>query len=423
MKRWIGISAIGLSVLVLVIAFGMHIEAEHTDKTREHTVRISLWDYDLTEYDRDLVRAFEEANPDIHIEVMSYRSEVYPYYVQSLLESGSQVDVVYANQMAMFTELSESGFCEPLDPYIKRDNVSVSQYSDYFHSSAGDLEALPYRIDKFLLYYNKDLFDRAGMPYPTSDMTWEEWQTTADTLQQALDPNQRSAFSIYIPTHWSEIFTSASFSIATMDLDELRRGIHMLIQMQEKGTMVSMQEMNTHSGAQRLFETGNYGMYVCGTWLMHYFKIDAQAGACQMNWGVTERPHWEGKENENAAWVTSLCINKNSKEKEAAWKFVNFVCGKRGAEIMANNLMIPAYQDADITRILKQQMEKHQLTVSLSADSFDAPKEVSSLQESRARAAVISEIGRCVLGLQSEQACISKITKIQADFLEDLRVE
>lgn len=87
------------------------------------------------------------------------------------------------------------------------------------------------------------------------------------------------------------------------------------------------------------------------------------------------------------------------------------------------NLMIPAYQDADVARILEQQMKKHQLTVSLSADSFDAPKEVSSLQESRVRAAVISEIGRCVLGLQSEQACISKITKIQADFLEDLRVE
>lgn len=423
MKRWMSISAMSFLVLILVIAYGMRIETEPADTVREHTVRISLWDYDLTEYDRELVRAFEEANPDIHIEVMSYRSEVYPYYVQSLLESGSQVDVVYANQMAMFTELSESGFCEPLDSYIKRDNISVSPYSDYFHSSEGKIKALPYRIDKFLLYYNKDLFDRAGMPYPTSDMTWEEWQTTADTLQQTLNPNQHSAFSIYIPTHWSEIFTSASFSIATMDLDELRRGIHMLIQMQEKGTMVSMQEMNTHSGAQRLFETGNYGMYVCGTWLMHYFKIDAQAGACQMNWGVTERPHWEGKENENAAWVTSLCINKNSKEKEAAWKFINFVCGKQGAEIMANNLMIPAYQDADITRILKQQMEKHQLTVSLSADSFDAPKEVSSLQESRARAAVISEIGRCVLGLQSEQACISKITKIQADFLEDLRVE
>lgn len=423
MKRWMSISAMSFLVLILVIAYGMRIETEPADAVREHTVRISLWDYDLTEYDRELVRAFEEVNPDIHIEVMSYRSEVYPYYVQSLLESGSQVDVVYANQMAMFTELSESGFCEPLDSYIKRDNISVSPYSDYFHSSEGKIEALPYRIDKFFLYYNKDLFDRTGMPYPTSDMTWEEWQTTADTLQQTLDPHQYSAFSIYIPTHWSEIFTSASFSIATMDLNELRRGIHMLIQMQEKGTMVSMQEMNTHSGAQRLFETGNYGMYVCGTWLMHYFKIDAQAGACQMNWGVTERPHWEGKENENAAWVTSLCINKNSKEKEAAWKFVNFVCGKQGAEIMANNLMIPAYQDADVTRILKQQMEKHQLTVSLSADSFDAPKEVSSLQESRARAAVISEIGRCVLGLQSEQTCISKITKIQADFLEDLRVE
>ncbi len=366
---------------------------------------------------------FEEQNPDIDIEVISYRSEVYSYYVRNLLDSGSQVDIVYANQMAMFTELEKSGFCEPLDSYVDRNNVPLSPYSISFRLSEGKLMALPYRVDKFLLFYNKDLFDQAGLKYPDSAMTWNEWYETAEKLQCALGENQYGAFSIYIPTHWSEIFTSQSFSISNMNLSELRKGMHLLLQMQKDGTMVPMQEMSTHGGVQRLFETGNYGMYICGTWLMHYLKIDTQSGECSMHWGVTERPHWDGKKNEDAAWVTSLCINKNSKEKESAWKFVNFVCGKQGAEIMANNLMIPAYQDEDITKRLEQQMKNYHITVSLDTGSFDAPQKTASLQENKARSAVISEIGRCVLGLQSEDTCIANILKIQSEFLEEYCVE
>lgn len=421
MKRWLSISAISF-LIIIIVAYGACWKNKN-EEILQHTLRISLWDYDLTEYDRELVTKFEEQNPDINIEVISYRSEVYPYYVRNLLDSGSQVDIVYANQMAMFTELEENGFCEPLDSYVNQDNTPLSPYSTFFRSSEGKLMALPYRIDKFLLFYNKDLFDQAGLKYPDSLMTWDEWRETAEKLQYTLGENQYGAFSICIPTHWSEIFTSQSFSISNMDLPELREGMHLLLQMQKDGTMVPIQEMNTHGGVQRLFETGNYGMYICGTWLMHYLKIDEQSGDCSMRWGVTERPHWDGKKNENAAWVTSLCINKNSKEKESAWKFVNFVCGKQGAEIMANNLMIPAYQDEEITNLLEQQMKKYDITVPLNTSSFDKPQKTTCLQENKARSAIISEIGRCVLGLQSEDTCIANILKIQSEFLEEYCVE
>ena len=90
---------------------------------------------------------------------------------------------------------------------------------------------------------------------------------------------------------------------------------------------------------------------------------------------------------------------------------------------MANNLMIPAYQDEDITKRLEQQMKNYHITVSLDTGSFDAPQKTASLQENKARSAVISEIGQCVLGLQSEDTCIANILKIQTEFLEEYCVE
>lgn len=142
-----------------------------------------------------------------------------------------------------------------------------------------------------------------------------------------------------------------------------------------------------------------------------------------MNWGVTERPHWNNIENENSAWITSLCINRQSTETEAAWRFVQFVCGKTGAEIMAQNLMIPAYRDAEIDRLLQQKMDQYGISISLDTDSFDPPQAVGSMQESDARDEILSQVGQAVLGLTTVEDCMQQIAQIQADFFSQDFIE
>lgn len=403
-------------------------QSKEIDTEPTHLLRVALWDYENTRYDRELIAAFEQENPDIEIEVISYRSEVYQENIQTLLESGARVDIVYANQMAMLTQLTEKGFCLSLDALANRDHIDLScyQYIDALRYEDGSLSALPYRVDRFLLYYSKDLFDAAALPYPDEKMTWNSFYETATELQHYLDRSdaQRySLFSIYIPTHWTDFLTSRPFSAVDMDKEQLADGISMLIRMQEEGSMISMQTIHSQRGVQRMFESGDYGMYICGTWLMHYLQIDGEVGSCTMNWGVTERPHWNNIENENSAWITSLCINRQSTETEAAWRFVQFVCGKTGAEIMAQNLMIPAYRDAEIDRLLQQKMDQYGISISLDTDSFDPPQAVGSMQESDARDEILSQVGQAVLGLTTVEDCMQQIAQIQADFFSQDFIE
>ena len=411
------IFAVVLSLVLLILS---SCAAQKPQDDNRQVLRVVLWDYDVTTYDRDIIQAFERENPDIRVDVTSYRSEIYTSSVQTMLESGAQVDVVYVNQMAMLTELMEKGFSLPLDDLIQQDGVDLSNflYPDALRNADGALMALPYRTDRFVLYYNRDMFDAAGIAYPDADMTWDALVDTALQLQRHLDKTsgqaeRYSVFSIYIPTHWSEYLTSAPFSVDTMDLSQLRQGMQMLIALQQQGAMVPISEIRAQRGVQRLFENGNYGMYLSGTWLMHYLKLDQEAGSCTMYWGVTDRPHWAQMENVDAAWISALSINQNSQRVEAAWRFVQFVCGKAGAEIMVDHLMLPGYWDQEISAQMAAQQAKYGIDTALNRESFAPPQSVVSAAESDARDAALETIGETVLGLYSLEEGMQQIAEIQ----------
>ena len=411
------IFAVVLSLVLLILS---SCAAQKPQDDNRQVLRVVLWDYDVTTYDRDIIQAFERENPDIRVDVTSYRSEIYTSSVQTMLESGAQVDVVYVNQMAMLTELMEKGFSLPLDDLIQQDGIDMSNflYPDALRNADGALMALPYRTDRFVLYYNRDMFDAAGIAYPDADMTWDALVDTALQLQRHLDKTsgqaeRYSVFSIYIPTHWSEYLTSAPFSVDTMDLSQLRQGMQMLIALQQQGAMVPISEIRAQRGVQRLFENGNYGMYLSGTWLMHYLKLDQEAGSCTMYWGVTDRPHWAQMENVDAAWISALSINQNSQRVEAAWRFVQFVCGKAGAEIMVDHLMLPGYWDQEISAQMAAQQAKYGIDTALNRESFAPPQSVVSAAESDARDAALETIGETVLGLYSLEEGMQQIAEIQ----------
>ncbi len=383
-----------------------------------HLLRVVLWDYEVTRYDRQIIEAFERENPDITVEVISYRSERYTHSLETLLESGTRVDVIYANQMAMLTELAQNGWALPLDGLAARDGMDLSQFPflDTLRGADGALTALPYRFDKFVLYYNKDLFDLAGLPYPEDGMTWDAFYQTAAQLQAVLDTaheNDRySLFSIYMPTHWSELLTSAPFSVRNLNTTQLEQGLALLVRLQQEGILIPQSTSRAQRGVQRQFESGGYGMFICGTWLMHYLVTDTENGLCTMDWNIAGCPRWESEENVEAAWVTSLCIHPDSAEREAAWRFLRFVCGKEGARIMAQNLMLPACWDAEIEHLLEEQRMRYGLNLHFSAAMFAPPQPVLSIRESVLRTLVIEEIGKAILELETPQECIRQIQTI-----------
>ena len=130
----------------------------------------------------------------------------------------------------------------------------------------------------------------------------------------------------------------------------------MVLAEQEDGVCqdyATLKTSNLHySGA---FSQGNVAMMNMGTWFLSTLAEKIKSGEYTdcANWGIVKYPHAQGVEpGSTLATITALSIPANAPHKEDAWKFVKFVCGEEGAEILASTGNIPALMTDDIAGMI-----------------------------------------------------------------------
>lgn len=106
---------------------------------------------------------------------------------EQLIAAGTFPDMIYTSTLTinsfldlqLMTDLNESITKNKLDlnPYVKRAIDEIKVFGD-----KGQMYALPFAINFGVTYYNKDIFDLAGMPYPKDGITWEELLDTAKQI-------------------------------------------------------------------------------------------------------------------------------------------------------------------------------------------------------------------------------------------------
>ena len=145
----------------------------------------AMWDKDLTAYYDPLVSAYEEANPDVKIELVDLGSSDYQTVLATQLTgSGSDFDVVSVKDVPGYVTLVNKGVLESLDSYIEKDSFDLTGYKGLEEqvNIGGQIYELPFKSDFWVVFYNKDVFDNAGVAYPTNDMTFEEYDALARSI-------------------------------------------------------------------------------------------------------------------------------------------------------------------------------------------------------------------------------------------------
>jgi len=266
-----------------------------------------------------IVDAFQKENPDITVEVTTSAYSDYFTKLQTDLAAGTQSDV-FDLDGGSFANIQANGVLAPLD------GVDASKYRTSVLDSYnvdGSQYGLPTSFSNVVLFYNKDLFDAAGIEAPTSDWTWADEQAAAEKLTDTA----AGVWGDYQPISYNEYyktvqqaggsFLSDDGKTAAFDSDAGAAAADWLAG--KSGTVMpsAADGAGTPDFDTNLFKDGKLAMWHTGIWMI------GLVGDLPFNWDIAVEPG--DTQKASATFSNAVVVSNDSKHKEAAQKWAEYL--------------------------------------------------------------------------------------------------
>ncbi len=316
--------------------------------TDDVTIRVAMWDYSNTEYYKNIIAAFEEAYPNIHVEVVEFSADEYNTVIVTQMSGHANFDVVFLKDLPRLAAMINQGHIYALDDLIASDDsFDPANYGGLVEQLTldGHTYALPFRYDNNLVFYNKDLFDEAGVDYPTDGMTIQEYHEIATAMTSGFGNDK--VYGAHAHTWTSNVYmfprrTEEFNPIDPDSYDSLIPYYNEFLAMQDEGVIQdwgTLKTANLHYSG--VFYNQQAAMLQIGTWFINMMMENVD----DFNWGVCTLPNDVGMTRENSVGgVTPITIGAYAEHLTEAWLFLTFVAGEEGANILAYNGIIPGFQ-------------------------------------------------------------------------------
>ena len=158
-----------------------------------------IWDVNQRKGMQAMCDAYTAQHPDVEIEVQVTSWNEYWTKLEAAAESNTMPDIfwMHTNQLLYYADFGMLADVTDLYSDVES-NYYESHFSDISRSNAsgsnGRLYGVPKDKDNGMLVYNKEMFDAAGVAYPTDDWTWED---LADASQKIYDATGKYGFMAY----------------------------------------------------------------------------------------------------------------------------------------------------------------------------------------------------------------------------------
>ena len=319
MKKKIKLAMIGMTAVLLALsACGNKQEA--ASKEGKTTIRFASWDTaDDVDAQQKMVDKFNEEHPDIQVVLEAYGSD-FDTKISASMGSGDAPDVMYMWNYPAYHE-----GLEPLDSYIEKEGEEYKKnfYSTLwnYNSYDGQIYGLPVGFTTHCVYYNKDLFEKAGVEEPKDGWTWEDLEEKAKKINEAtgvkgfsfsMKPDPYD-YEMYLWSNGTAYCDKEGKMEGYVNSDKALETYKMFQDMAKDGYAVATEK----SGSDE-FESGQTAMFVYGAWAV---KKYTEAG---VNFGLAKLPSFGTEKSASILSSSGVAIAKSSKNKEAAWEFVKY---------------------------------------------------------------------------------------------------
>ena len=326
-----------LLVLVLLLTLG---------STAYAAVELEM-NYWMSEQDEGILPAIEAFNASQDEIVVNASSIPWSQYWDKLvvgLPAGSAPDVFTINALNV-VDYARNGYLLDITDLFESGAVDVTKYPAHTvatHTVDGVLRGIPRDFDAIAVYYNKTLFDEAGVEYPKDGWTWDEFIETAKKLTNpdagihgcSIAANGQAFGYDYIYGNGGMLFDeNGMYVVNTPENAEAFQKLHDAIHVEKISATV---EEQVEIAKNVRFLSGTDAMVFDGSWNMATYQ---EAYGDML--GVVSLPIMKEATtiSHSLSWVDAA----TTKHSEEVKKFLTYLAGYE-AQAQAAQAVIPAYE-------------------------------------------------------------------------------
>lgn len=325
-------------IMLLSVITGCSKSGDDSGKTR---IRYSVWGGATEKVIwKKMIDQFEARHTNIKVKLEIIPGS-YSEKIQTMVAGNSAPDVFYLAHTSEFINYADKGNLLDLTGYINEDKKF--NVSDFFPQAIdmlkhkGRIYGVPNSVSVFCLYYNKDLFDLEGIPYPDKNWGWNKLKDTCIKLtkkqngiknQFGISFNIHNFFPIMVFQNGGEIFDIKNRK-CVINSAKSREALQFTADLINKynctPTLAQQESIGHRDQTESLFVNGKTAMYIGGVWLRASFR-----NIKTFQWDVA--PLFKGKKRGNLLVGSGPVIYAKTKHPKESYEFLKFIVGKEGQE-------------------------------------------------------------------------------------------
>lgn len=327
------------------------------------TITLAGWSLSTTPEFKTLADGFNATNPKYKVELKEYDATNYDTQMTADLAAGTAPDIYVQKNLKNFVTYQSGGQLLDVSDVAAKLGSDVNGLTPY--QVDGKTYAIPYRQDGWVLYYNKDLFKKAGVTAPDGSWTWDDYVKVAKELTTKLKAAGSSALGTYQHSWQSTVqgFALAQTPGADLlggDFSYLKPYYARALDLQAAGAQADFGTVTTNKLTyQAQFGTQQAAMMPMGSWYVATLIAQQKSGdANKFDWGIAPIPQYDsstaGTDKTPVTFgdPTGLGINpKIAQDKvETAKAFLAYAASTDGATALAGIGITPALSSSAVTQ-------------------------------------------------------------------------
>lgn len=306
------------------------------------TLSISIWDTNQEPGINEILADFTEET-GIKTKLTVVKWDEYWTMLEAGAQGGSLPDVFWMHSNESQRYMSNDMLLDLTDKIADSDLIDPANYPEDIwglYTYDEKYYAVPKDVDTIALWYNKAMFDEAGLAYPTADWTWDDVTEAAKKLtkedgsQYGLavrnDNNQAGYYNLVYDNGGYIINDDKTKS--GWDDPKTIEAMEVLESWIKDGVMPPIETMS-ENGEDVLFQSGKVAMVLQGSWMVAAYRDNEYTAE---NCDVVELPK-SATTGRRASVYNGLgwAASANGKNTESAWKLIEYLGSEKAQKKQA----------------------------------------------------------------------------------------